>query len=196
MRVEVNERHGYAAESAVFCALMQWLLFVVTLIVTAILQRLARATGAQIPVEARATLALGLLLLTAYIGGTLAHRLRWPRITGYLVAGLVAGPAWLGLIRLDELEVLSIVSNGALSLIAFGAGSRLSLDTLRGANRRPQLRVVATALAVPFLLVTVGCSPSVLGFPLPAISRSARRSWSRPCWVRSRRSRLPRSRGR
>jgi Kef-type K+ transport system membrane component KefB len=147
---------------------MQWLLFVVTLIVTAILQRLARASGAQIPVEARATLALGLLLLAAYVAGTLTHRLRLPRITGYLVAGLVAGPAWLGLIRFDELEVLSIVSNGALSLIAFGAGSQLSLGTLRGVNRRPLLHVMATALAVPFLLVTVVMLTVSPWFPLTA----------------------------
>jgi len=164
----MNERHGYDAESAVFCALMQWLLFVVTLIATAILQRLARATGAQIPVEARATLSLGLLLLAAYVGGSLMHRLRCPRITGYLVAGLIAGPAWLGLIRLDELEVLRLVSNGALSLIALGAGSQLSLDTLRGANRGPLLRLMATALAVPFLLVTVVMLTVSPWFPLTA----------------------------
>ena len=147
---------------------MQWLLFVVTLIATAILQRLARAGGAQIPVEARATLSLGLLLLAAYVGGTLAHRLRWPRIPGYLVAGLIAGPAWLGLIRLDELQVLGIVSNGALSLIAFGAGSQLSLDAVRGPNRSRLLRVIATALAVPFLLVTVVMLTVSPWFPLTA----------------------------
>jgi Kef-type K+ transport system membrane component KefB len=168
MRVEMNERHGYAAESAVFCALMQWLWFVVTLIATAILQRLARAAGAPIPVEARATLSLGLLLLAAYVGGTLTHRLRWPRITGYLVAGLIAGPAWLGLIRLDELQVLGIVSNGALSLIAFGAGSQLSLDIVRGANRMTLLRVIVTALAVPFVLVTVVMLTVSPWFPLTA----------------------------
>ncbi|HKA57055.1 MAG TPA: hypothetical protein VKD28_00410, partial [Gemmatimonadales bacterium] len=75
---------------------MQWLLLAVTFIVTAILQRFARAagTGGPLPVEARAALSLGLLLLAAYVAGMLAQRIRLPRIVGYLLAGFVAGPGW------------------------------------------------------------------------------------------------------
>jgi Kef-type K+ transport system membrane component KefB len=166
----MNERHGYAAESAVFCALMQWLLLAVTFIVTAILQRFVRATGTggQLPVEARATLSLGLLLLAAFIAGSLAHRLRLPRIVGYLLAGFVAGPAWLGLIRVDELEALSIISTGALSLLAFAAGSMLTLDAFRGRSGVALLRVSGGAMAVPFLLVTLVTLTVSAWFPLTA----------------------------
>src|SRR5256712_8167078 len=104
MRVEMNERHGYVAESAVFCALMQWLLLVVTFVVMALIQRLARPFGG--PLEAHATLALGCLALVAYIAGTIAQRFRIPRIVGYVIAGYVAGPAWLHLIRAPELQAL------------------------------------------------------------------------------------------
>jgi len=76
----MNERHGYAAESAVFCAVMQWLMLVVTFVVMALLQRLARPFGG--PLEAHATLALGCLALVAYIAGTIAQRFRIPRIVG------------------------------------------------------------------------------------------------------------------
>src|SRR2546421_1767335 len=44
------------------------------------------------PLEARATLALGFLLLAAFVGGDLARRARPPRITRYLPLGVVAGP--------------------------------------------------------------------------------------------------------
>jgi len=55
----MNERHGYTAESAVFCAVMQWLMLVVTLVVLALLQKIARAGGGGGgPLEAQATLAL------------------------------------------------------------------------------------------------------------------------------------------
>ena len=147
---------------------MQWLLLAVALVVTAILERLARAGGGRVPIEARATLSLGLLLLAAYIGGTLAQRIRLPRISGYLVVGFVAGPAWLGLIRLDELQVLSVISTGALSLIAFAAGSRLRLDAFRGEQRVALLRVVGGAMAVPFLLVTIVTLTISPWFPLTA----------------------------
>src|SRR3989449_11428185 len=90
MRVEVNERHGYAAESAVFCAVMQWLMLVVTFIVMALLQRLVRSVGA--PLEGHGTLALGCVALAALIAGAIAPRIRIPRGVGYLVACYVAGP--------------------------------------------------------------------------------------------------------
>lgn len=149
---------------------MQWLLLAVTFIVTAILQRFARAmgTGGQLPVEARATLSLGLLLLAAYVGGTLAQRIRLPRIVGYLLAGFVAGPAWLGLIRVDELQALSVVSTSALAVLAIAAGSMLTFDAFRGQSRGVLLRVTAGATAIPFLLVAIVTLTVSPWFPLTA----------------------------
>src|SRR6058998_826252 len=170
MRVEVNERHGYAAESAVFCAVMQWLMLVVTFIVMALLQRLVRSVGA--PLEAHATLALGCVTLAALIAGTIAQRIRIPRVVGYLVAGYVAGPAWLHLIRADdlhnELQVLSPISTGALALIAFAVGSELTLDALRGGRRQTVQRIAAATMAVPFLAVAFVVLTVSPWFPLTA----------------------------
>src|SRR2546426_3883584 len=166
MRVEMNERHGYAAESAVFCAVMQWLMLVVTFVVVALLQRLARPFGG--PLEAHATLALGCLALVAYIAGTIAQRLRIPRIVGYLIAGYVAGPAWLHLIRPAELQALDPISSGALALIAFAVGSELTLDALRGDRRMAILRIAAGVMAVPFLAVAFVVLTVSPWFPLTA----------------------------
>ncbi|HJS42587.1 MAG TPA: cation:proton antiporter [Gemmatimonadales bacterium] len=149
---------------------MQWLLLAVTFIITAILQRFARAagTGGQLPVEARATLSLGLLLLAAYIAGTLAQRIRLPRIVGYLLAGFISGPAWLRLIRVDELQALSVISTGALAVLAFAAGSMFTIDAFRGQRRGELLRVTAGATAIPFLLVTLVTLTVSAWFPLTA----------------------------
>ena len=145
---------------------MQWLMLAFTLIVWTVLQRLARAAGGA--VEARATLALGLLIVAAYLAGTIAQRFRIPRLIGYLVVGFVAGPAWLGLIRGDELAVLDTIASGALSLIAFAAGGELTLDALRGPERTPLLRATAGAVAVPFLAVTLVALTVSAWFPLSA----------------------------
>jgi len=166
MRVEVNERHGYAAESAVFCAVMQWLMLVVTFVVMALLQRLVRSIGG--PLEAHATLALGCVTLAAFVAGTIAQRFRIPRIVGYLIAGYVASPAWLRLIRADELQVLGPVSTGALALIAFAVGSELTLDALRGERRQTVLRIAAAVMAVPFLAVAFVVLTVSPWFPLTA----------------------------
>ena len=143
---------------------MQWLMLAVTFIVWALVERVARGG----PVEARATLALGLLAVAAYLSGSIARRLRGPRIVGFLAAGFIAGPAWLGFVRGDELQILNAIANGALALIAFAAGGELTLDALRGARRVVTLRIAAGALAVPFLAVTlVGLTVSAW-FPLTA----------------------------
>lgn len=142
---------------------MWWMPFVCTLVLMTLLQRLAR-TG---PLEARATLALGFLLIAAHLGGEIARRFRLPRITGFLVTGLIAGPAWLGLVRADEIEALRFISNGALALIAFAAGCELKLATLR-AERTALLRLATAAVAFPFAAVVFVVLTVSPWFPLTA----------------------------
>lgn len=149
---------------------MQWLMLVVTFVVMGLLQRLVRSIGG--PLEAHATLALGCVTLAAFVAGKIAQRMRMPRVVGYVVAGYVAGPAWLHLIRADELhnelQVLGPISTGALALIAFAVGSELTLDALRGERRRTVLRIAFTAMAVPFLAVTFVVLTVSPWFPMTA----------------------------
>lgn len=112
---------------------------------------LQRVTAAG-PLDGRAALALGGLLVAAYAGGELARRMRLPRITGFLLAAFAAGPGWLGLVRADELEALRFVANGALVLLAFAAGCELRLAALR-AGGTALLRLTAGATVFPFLAV-------------------------------------------
>ena len=148
---------------------MQWLMLVVTLVVLALLQKIARAGGgAGGPLEAQATLALGSLTLVAYIAGAIVQRFRLPRIIGYLVAGFVAGPAWLKLARGPELQTLDVIQSGALTLIAFAAGNELTLDPLRSERRNALLRIVAGAMAGPFLFVALVVLTVSPWFPLTA----------------------------
>ena len=115
--------------------------------------------------EARATLALGFLLLAAFVSSDLARRARLPRITGYLLVGFAVGPAWLGLVRRDEVDALRFIGDVALGVIALAAGSELALQRVRD-QRVSLARVVAGGIAFPFVVVTsvlVSVSP---WFPL------------------------------
>jgi len=121
---------------------------------------LHRAT-ANGPLDARASLALGVLLVAAYVGGDLAHRARLPRISGYLLAGFAVGPAWLGLARRDEVDALSFIADATMALIALAAGATLTLDALRR-GRAALARLATGAMAFPFAavaLVTLSVSP-------------------------------------
>jgi len=147
---------------------MQWLLLFITFVVMAVLQRLARSFGAP-PPEAQATLALGCVTLAATLTGVIAQRLRVPRIVGYLIAGFVAGPAWLRIVREPELQALNVISTGALALIAFAAGSELTIDALRAPPRRAALlRIVTGAMALPFAAVVFVVLTISPWFPLTA----------------------------
>lgn len=78
--------------------------------------------GASLP--ARATLTLGIVIVAAEIGGRLALRLGLPRVTGYLAAGLLMRPEWMGvyLVREDEVHALTFVSDAAVAVFALRAG--------------------------------------------------------------------------
>ena len=168
MRVEMNERHGSVAEDAVFSALIQWFLLLFALVLMAMLRRIAPLA----PVEARATVSLGLLVFAAYVGGGIAQRsrLHLPRIVGYLIVGFVAGSGWLGLIRADEVQALSPIANGALALIALAAGCELDVRSLvlRGERRGAMLRMMTRGMAIPFALVTLVVLTVSPWFPITA----------------------------
>src|SRR6266702_1138761 len=114
--------------------------------------------------EARATLALGFLLLAAFLGGDLARRARLPRITGYVLVGFVVGP-WLGLVRHDEVDALRFIGDVALGVIALAAGSELALPPLRG-HLVALGRLVGGAIVVPLLVVAAVLLSVSPWFPL------------------------------
>ncbi|HYX81056.1 MAG TPA: cation:proton antiporter, partial [Gemmatimonadales bacterium] len=146
---------------------MQWLMWLVTLATLALLHRVTR----NAPVEAQATLALGALLLLAYVSGTIARRLRLPRITGYLVAGWIAGPGALELVSGPVLDALTPFATGTLFLIAFAVGNALSTDFLRTERRATIFRITAGAMVVPFVAVTLVVLTVSPWFPLTAHQR-------------------------
>jgi Kef-type K+ transport system membrane component KefB len=75
---------------------------------------------------------VALILLAGLACGELFRRvLLLPRISGYAVAGLVAGPGSAGLLDLKMLEDARLLFDIALGLILFELGSRLDLHWVR-----------------------------------------------------------------
>ena len=112
---------------------------VVLLIVLGALMHAARAFVPQgaAPPLAGTTLAFGFLLLFVLHAGKIFARLRLPRLTGYLAAGIVAGPACLDLVTREMVNTLAPVKGVAICLIAFAAGGELNLRRMK-----PLLRVI------------------------------------------------------
>jgi Kef-type K+ transport system membrane component KefB len=93
-------------------------------------QQFAPAAGVG-SAPAATTLACGYLLLTAFLVGSLFKSFGLPKLTGYLTAGVVAGPQVLGLVDHEMVGNLRIFNGVAIALIALTAGTEMHFKTMR-----------------------------------------------------------------
>ncbi len=97
---------------------------------------------------ARLSLGFGFLLLEAYLLGELAARVRLPKISGYILTGVLCGPHALGFIDAGLAADMKLIDDLALTFIALTAGAELKLATLRARGRTIALVVLCmTAVA-------------------------------------------------
>jgi Kef-type K+ transport system membrane component KefB len=98
-------------------------------------------------------LLLGFLLLAAHLAGEVSSLVELPRITGYLVVGILLGPYVLGVLPRPAVDDFRLINDGALSLIALAAGGELRLESVRR-RMRSILSILAFQLVVVFVAVT------------------------------------------
>ena len=76
-------------------------------------------------------LAFGYLLLCAYFAGRVVSRLGLPRLTGYLLAGIVSGPYVLSLVTSVMTANLAVVNGVATCILGLVAGAELNLKRVK-----------------------------------------------------------------
>ncbi|HTL46221.1 MAG TPA: cation:proton antiporter [Vicinamibacterales bacterium] len=104
----------------------------------------------------RATaLAVGVALVAAALVGRLTEKIALPRVTGYLLFGLVCGPYVANIITRPMARELQIVNGLAVTLIAFVAGLEMNLRRLA-----PRLGVIARmggmTILLTYILIFIG----------------------------------------
>ncbi len=110
-------------------------------------------------------LATGLLLLCSYWGGKAANTLDFPRVTGYLCAGLLLNPSVTGVLNLSTVtEDLHIITEIALGIIAYSIGGSLEFRHIRHLGRA--IGVISITQAVGTALI----SSVLLFLSLPLLS--------------------------
>ncbi len=103
-------------------------------------------------VQWNALLLFGSLLLLGLIGGYLVSRNPWiPRITGYLLVGIVVGESGFQWLSGDLFKVASIFAEIALSLVVYQLGRYVDIGWLR--NERWLLATVVSGAALCFAFV-------------------------------------------
>ena len=103
--------------------------------------------GAAPPTTA---LALGFTLIVAMVIGEFLRRFRLPRLTGYLLFGLLVGPYLGNVITEPMARQLQVVNGMATTVIAFIAGLTLNFERL-GRGPSATLRLITTTLGVAIL---------------------------------------------
>lgn len=72
---------------------------------------------------------LALAVVVAFVGGTIAQRLRLPVLVGYLAGGLVIGPLTPG--PAADLHTIQVLAEIGVALLMFALGAEFSLGELR-----------------------------------------------------------------
>ena len=117
-------------------------------------------------------LTIGVMLIAGFLGGVVMRKLKFPRVTGYIVVGVLLSPSVLGSLGLDFLskatvDSLDIITNVALGIVAYAIGSSLRLESMRKLGRSiawiTPLQSLGAWLIVTLVLAFL--SPLVLAIP-------------------------------
>lgn len=70
-------------------------------------------------------LTIGIILFTGFICGEVATKIKLPKVTGYIIAGVLLNPGLFKLVPADFADHTDVVTNIALSFITFSVGGTL-----------------------------------------------------------------------
>jgi len=126
------------------------------------------------------SLAVGILLIFCYWGGRIANALKLPRVSGYLLVGMLLGPSFCNVLPRQLIDdELHIISEIALGVIAYLMGGSLPFDRIRRLGKCILWVTVFQAvgallftgiilvLTIPFLTGLQGPEYDLLGTYLP-----------------------------
>lgn len=99
---------------------------------------------------------LGAAILLGLLAGKIAHRIKIPRVTGYLLVGLLLGPSSSGLITDGMITNLGVINDVALGLILFAIGNEFEWSHLRRVGIRALVRLALYETVGAFVVVAGG----------------------------------------
>ncbi len=80
-------------------------------------------------------LAIGVMITVGLLGGVLSNKIKFPRITGYVVIGILLSPSVLNLVSRATIEDLGIITHATLGVIAYLIGASLRFEAIRKLGR-------------------------------------------------------------
>lgn len=128
---------------------LKYLLFTGVLIaIFYVFKTIPAVTGGLLPESVFLT---GIILLASYLFATSLKKVKLPRLTGYMLLGIIIGPMGLNFLGYEMLEQLKIIENLAISFIAITAGGELKFSRFRS-----KLKSIGLVLGGQILTVFFG----------------------------------------
>ncbi|MCY6370226.1 cation:proton antiporter [Clostridium ganghwense] len=79
---------------------------------------------------------LGIILFSGMLMGKVVSLFKLPKVTGYLIAGVLIGPSIFNLVPSRAAGKLTVIADAALGFIAYSIGSQFNCENLKALGKR------------------------------------------------------------
>jgi Kef-type K+ transport system membrane component KefB len=110
-------------------------------------------------IEEISTLVVGIMLLTSYLFSNIVKKIKLPRLSGYMLMGLILGTSGIGVLTDDIVDGLQFLENLALSFIALTAGGELKFSQIKAYKKSifhilfSQIVIIFVGMLIVFYLI-------------------------------------------
>jgi Kef-type K+ transport system membrane component KefB len=105
---------------------------------------------------------VGIMIFTGFLFGEIAQKIRLPKITGYILAGICLNPRLLPLIPKSFTEHTDFVTNISLAFITFSVGGTLLYSKIKALGKTILAIVLFEAEGAFFMVITGFISVTLL----------------------------------
>ena len=112
-------------------------------------------------------LAIGIMITVGLLGGVLSNKIKFPRVTGYIIVGILFSPSVIHLIPRATIAELDIITHVTLAIVAYLIGTSLRLESIKRLGRSISWITPTQSLGA-WLVVTLSMAflaPSILAVP-------------------------------
>ena len=109
----------------------------------------------QLNQETEALLVLSIILFAGFIMTRLTNTLNLPKVSGYILAGILIGPCSLNFIPQHMSDSMGFVSDLALAFIAFGVGKFFKKEVLMRTGKKIIVITISEALTAGVLVTVI-----------------------------------------
>lgn len=97
------------------------------------------------------------LIILALIGGKLIEIIKFPKVTGYILIGILIGPSVLGVLSYDMVEKFTLIRQVAIGFIGYTIGLELKFRKLKKTGKQVTIITLAqAAMTAIFVTAAIG----------------------------------------